>query len=73
MKMKTLEIKIQHHVTVLLSNSLSVVYNKIERVGKFNRTNYINLKQYDFSYSVDWKNPKPQICNRKKIRTKNEK
>ena len=61
--MKTLEIKIQNYVAVLLNNSLSVTYNKIERIVKFNRTNYINSKQYDFSYSVDWKNPIPQICN----------
>ena len=64
MKMKTLEIKIQHHATDLLSSSLSAVYNKIERIVKFNRTNYINSKQYDFTNSVDCHCFIPQICFR---------
>ena len=62
--MKTHQIKIQHNIYLLLSSSLSDIYNKIERFGKFNRTNYINSKQYDFSYSVDYHCYIPQICFR---------
>ena len=62
--MKTHQIKIQHNIDLLLSSSLSDIYNKIERIVKFNRTNYINSKQYDFTNSVDCHCYIPQICFR---------
>ena len=56
--MKTNLIKATTHA---LNIKRTETYNKVERIEGFNRTNYTEMKQFDFTQSVDYSLRMPQI------------